>query len=182
MKDTVPLLKLLQNRRSIRQFKQQELPGDMIKLLQEAVLRAPTSRGKNPWKFTFIEDRILLEKISRAKMHGSTFIADAALGVVVCADATISDVWVEDCAIAAITLQYAAQDLGLGSCWAQIRNRPHDNSISAEDYLKNIMEIEESIKILCVIGIGFADEIKPGHEYAQLPDGKIYTIKNNMSD
>ena len=179
MNHTVPFVQLLRNRRSIRQFKQQKLPSDTLAQLQEAILRAPTSRGKNPWAFIFVEDPPLLEKISHAKMHGSAFLAGAALGVIVCADETISDVWEEDCAIAAITLQYAAQDLNLGSCWAQIRNRPHDNNLSAEDYLKNLLEIEERFKILCVIGIGFANEKKPGHVQAQLPAGKIKIINKN---
>ena len=179
MSHTVPFIQLLRDRRSIRQFKQQPLPRNTVTQLQEAVLRAPTSRGKNPWNFIFIEDRELLENTSRAKIHGSAFLASAALGVVVCGDETISDIWVEDCTIAAITLQYAAHDLGLSSCWAQIRNRPHDNNSSAEDYLKNLLEIEDQCKILCVIGIGFAAEHKPGHVQAQLPAGKIRTINSS---
>lgn len=176
MHQPAPLLQLLRDRRSIRQFKQQKLSGETIAHLQEAILRAPTSRGKNPWTFVFVEDRHHLEKMSRAKMHGSAFIAGAALGVVVCADETVSDVWVEDCSIAAITLQYAAQELGLGSCWAQIRNRPHDNSVSAEDYLKSVLGLGEKIKILCVIGIGTPDEVKAGHQQADLPTEKIVKI------
>ena len=182
MNHTIPFVQLLRNRRSIRQFKQQTLPSDTVTQLQEAILRAPTSRGKNPWTFIFIDDRELLEKMSHAKMHGSSFLADAALGVVVCADETVSDVWIEDCAIAAITLQYAAQDLNLGSCWAQIRNRPHDNSSSAEEYLKNLLEIEVNYKVFCVIGIGFPDEKKPGHGSEQLPGEKIRSINKSRSD
>ena len=173
MSNTIPFVQLLRNRRSIRQFKQQTLPDATVKQLQEALLRAPTSRGKNPWSFIFIDDHELLEKVSRAKMHGSSFLSGAALGVVVCADEAISDVWIEDCAIAAITLQYAAQELDLGSCWAQIRNRPHDNNSSAEDYLKNLLKIDAEFKILCVIGVGFPAEMKPGHDLTQLPCGKI---------
>jgi nitroreductase len=173
---TRTFINLLRNRRSIRQFKQQMLPLDTVEQLQEALLRAPSSRGRNPWNFTFIDNRDLLEKISRAKKHGSAFIANAALGVIVCADESISDVWIEDCAIAAITLQYAAQDLDLGSCWAQIRNRPHDNDTSAEDYLKNLLCLEKNYKILCVIGIGFADEKKPGHAQAELSNDKIKQV------
>ncbi len=179
MNHTVPFIQLLRNRRSIRQFKHQSLPRETIDQLQEAVLRAPTSRGKNPWNFIFIEEQALLEKISRAKMHGSEFLAGAALGVVVCADETVSDVWVEDCSIAAITLQYAAQEFGLGSCWAQIRNRPHDDSSTADNFLKKLLKIEDNFKILCVIGIGLPDEMKTGLALNDLPIGKIKTVDSN---
>jgi hypothetical protein len=40
--------------------------------------------------------------LSEAKQYGSAFVAGAALAVVVCADTTKTDVWVEDCSIASI--------------------------------------------------------------------------------
>ena len=117
--------------------------------------------------------------MSRAKTHGSTFLAGAALGVIICADEEISDVWIEDSAIAAITLQYAAHDLGLGSCWAQIRNRPHNDNTSAESYLKRTLEINDNIRILCIIGIGFPNEEKSGVSLSELPTGKIKNINKD---
>lgn len=176
MSHTPPFVEMLRNRRSIRQFTAQTIPKENIEQLQEALLRAPTSRGKNSWNFIFIEDRKLLEKMSRAKSHGSTFLAGATLGVVICADEEISDVWIEDSAIAAITLQYAAHDLGLGSCWAQIRNRAHDDKTTAENFLKNLLEIRDNTRILCMIGIGYPAELKSGHTQNQLPVDKIKLV------
>jgi len=179
MSHTAPLIQMLRNRRSIRQFTPQEVPQEKIIQLQEALLRAPTSRGKQPWNFIFVEDRELLEKMGRAKTHGSAFVAGAALGVVICADEELSDVWIEDSAIAAITLQYAAHDLGLGSCWVQIRNRLHDDKTSSETFLKKLLEINDSSRILCMIGIGFSNEEKSGLPQTQLPAGKIKFIYKN---
>jgi nitroreductase len=176
MDQATPFIDTLRKRRSIRQFRQQTIPQESIKLMQEALLRAPTSRGKNSWNFIFIEDQKLLEQMSRAKTHGSTFLAGATLGVVICADETISDVWIEDTAIAAITLQYAVHDLGLGSCWAQIRNRPHNDTLSAETFLKQLLNIEKDSRILCVIGVGFPNEEKSGLTQAELPTGKIRCV------
>ena len=179
MSHTAPFIQMLRNRRSIRQFKSQGVPQEKIIQLQEALLRAPTSRGKQPWNFIFVEDRELLEKMSRAKTHGSAFVAGAALGVVICADEELSDVWIEDSAIAAITLQYAAHDLGLGSCWVQIRNRLHDDETSSETFLKKLLDISDSSRILCMIGIGFSNEEKSGLPQTQLPTGKIKFIYKN---
>jgi nitroreductase len=179
MKQPTPFINMLRKRRSIRQYKQQSLAKETIDLLQEALLRAPTSRGKNSWNFIFIEDHKLLEKMSRAKTHGSTFLAGAALGVVICADEEISDVWIEDSAIAAITLQYAAHDLGLGSCWAQIRNRPHNDETDAEDFLKELLTIKDNTRILCIIGIGFPNEEKSGLPKSRLPTDKIKSMQED---
>jgi len=93
---------LIANRRSIRRFSGDKVEAQKVELLKEAALRAPSSRGVNPWEFIFITDRNLLAKLSAAKPHGSTFLKDAPLGIVVCADPEKSDVWVEDASIATI--------------------------------------------------------------------------------
>ena len=64
-----------------------------------------------------------------------TPLETAPLAVVICADETLNDAWIEDCSIASILLQLTAQSIGLGSCWIQIRNRMYSEKISL---LKNI--------------------------------------------
>ena len=74
---------LITKRRSIRRYTANKVEEEKVELLKEAALRAPSSRGVNPWEFIFITDRDLLVKLSAAKPHGSTFLKDAPLGVVV---------------------------------------------------------------------------------------------------
>ncbi len=49
---------LITSRRSIRRFKTDKVETEKIELLKEAALRAPSSRGSNPWEFIFITDPI----------------------------------------------------------------------------------------------------------------------------
>ena len=44
-------LSLAQSRRSIRKYQDKPLESEKIDSLVEAVLRAPTSMGKNSWEF-----------------------------------------------------------------------------------------------------------------------------------
>ena len=125
------MIELVRKRRSIRSYTQEPIDQQSRDLLIEALLRAPSSRNNTPWEIVLVDDRELLLKLSTAKEHGSTFLKQAALGIVVCADTTKSDVWVEDCAIASILVQMVAESLGLGSCWIQIRSRRHDDRIAA---------------------------------------------------
>lgn len=164
----------LRSRRSIRVFKDTPVTREQMDILKESLLRSPTSRGQNPWQFILVDDAALLEKISRAKMHGSNFLAGANIAFVICGDEEISDVWVEDCAIAAITLQYMAHSLGLGSCWAQIRLRNHDENSSAESYLQQLLNIPEHVRVASVIGIGQPAEEKDGHAEHDLAEGKFH--------
>jgi nitroreductase len=165
---------LITNRRSIRRFKTDKLETEKIELLKEAALRAPSSRGSNPWEFIFITDRNLLEKLSGAKPHGSAFLKDAQLGIVVCADPEKSDVWVEDASIAAIFIQLAAAYLELGSCWIQIRERMHGGTQTAEAYIADVLNVPSNLKIESIIAIGYPAERKAPHPKEELQNEKIH--------
>ena len=118
-------MKLLEKRRSIRKFTEQTVEPEKVQVLIEAALRSPSGRGINPWEFIVVEDRKLLSKLADAKQHGAAFLKGAPLGIVVCANPEKSDTFVEDASIASIIIQLAAESLGLGSCWIQMRNRNH---------------------------------------------------------
>ncbi|MBL0226776.1 MAG: nitroreductase family protein [Geobacteraceae bacterium] len=148
------MIDILRRRRSIRTFTAEKVAPGAIETLIEAALRSPSSRGINPWEFILVDDPELLERLSTAKQHGAEFLKGAPLGIVVCADSTKTDVWVEDCSIAAIIIQLTAVSLGLGSCWAQIRNRQHDAGLSAEGYVQGLLGLPERIRVEAIIGIG----------------------------
>ena len=154
------MIELLRKRRSIRKFSSEKIAPEAIGTLIEAALRAPSSRGINPWEFILVDDPELLLKLSQSKQHGAEFLKGASLGIVVCADSTKSDVWIEDCSIAAIIIQLTAVSLGLGSCWAQIRNRQHDAGKSAETYIRELLGLPEQLQVESIVGIGHPAEIK----------------------
>jgi nitroreductase len=167
------MIDILRNRRSIRKYKDIEIEPEIIDQLKEAALRAPSSRNFKPWRFVFITDKTLLEKLSLAKEQGSSFLKGARLGVVVCADGNKSDVWIEDCSIASIILQLTGQSLGLGSCWIQIRKRMHSFAQSSEEYVKNLLGFPENIKVESIIAFGYPDEEKSPIPIEQLEFDKI---------
>ncbi|HUV79310.1 MAG TPA: nitroreductase family protein [Candidatus Bathyarchaeia archaeon] len=167
------MLDILRTRRSIRKYKDKPIEPELIELLKEAAVRSPTSRNFRPWRFLFVTDRIKLEALSRAKTSGSGFLKGASLGVVVCADEHESDVWIEDCAIASIILQFIGQSLGLGSCWIQIRKRMHSDSQTSEEYVKDLLGLPTNFKVESIISFGYPDEDKQPIPKAQLEYNKI---------
>ncbi|MBJ6800128.1 nitroreductase family protein [Geomonas propionica] len=152
------MIELLRKRRSIRKFTDEPVSTEAVETLIEAALRAPASRSLNPWEFMVVDDPELLQQLAASKQHGSEFVARAPLAIVVCADSTKSDVWIEDCSIAAILVQCTALSLGLGSCWAQIRERKHDAQKSAEGYVQELLGLPEQVKVECIIAIGHPAE------------------------
>ena len=152
------MIELVRKRRSIRTYTTEQVNRESLDLLVETLLRAPSSRNINPWEFIVVDDPALLKRLSSAKAHGSAFLKGAPLGIVVCADSTRSDVWVEDCAIASILVQMVAESLGLGSCWIQIRKRPHDADTTAEAYIQELLGIPPHIKVESIVSIGHPKE------------------------
>ena len=162
-------LALAQKRRSIRKYIDKEVETEKIDSIVEAVLRAPTSRGKKPWEFVVVTDPGQLEKLSDAKPHGAKFLKNAALGIVVCANPQISDVWIEDASIASIFIHLAAAALDLGSCWIQIRERKHNDTLTAEAYIAKVLNLPPHLKVDSIIAIGYPAESKSAHPKEHLP-------------
>jgi nitroreductase len=167
------MIEILRKRRSIRRYQAKAIDSQALEVMKEALLRSPSSRGINPWVFIFVDQKELLLQLSRAKEQGAQFIKDAALAVVVCADETKSDVWVEDCSIAAIVAQLAAESLGLGSCWSQIRERAHSKEKSAEKYIQELLHLPGNLRVLSIIAIGIPAESKAPIAKEQLDYTKI---------
>jgi len=167
------MIELLRTRRSIRKFTPDRIDSRQIGILTEAALRAPSSRGRNPWEFVVVDDPQIMLGLSQAKRHGSEFLRNAPLGIVICADSSISDVWIEDCSIAAIIIQLTAHSLGLGSCWAQIRDRRHDAEDSAEEFVQKQLGIPAHIRVEAIVGIGHPDEEKNPLSAEALQHAKI---------
>ena len=95
------------------------------------------------------------------------------MAIVVCADSRKSDVWIEDASIAAIMLHLAATDLGLGSCWIQIRLRDHDPQQQAGAYVSELLDLARGLEVLSIIAIGYPDEQKEGHAADSLQYDKV---------
>lgn len=68
------------------------------------------------------------------------------------------DVWVEDTAIAATLVQLTAEDLGLGSCWIQVRLRDYDSNLSSNDYCKQLLNAPEHLETASIIAIGYKEK------------------------
>ena len=132
---------LIKNRRSMRKFTDEELTQDQVVALMKAALMSPSSKRSNSWQFVAVDDKEVLKELSHCKERASSFIADSALAIVVMADPLASDVWIEDASIASIMIQLQAEDLGLGSCWVQVRERFTATGMPSDEFVHGILVI-----------------------------------------
>lgn len=125
-------------RRSIREYSAQPVKGPTIRRLIDAAVHAPNAVNRQPWTFTVVRDRGLLDRVSRdAKAHMlrtmpagpqaahfRSLLGDLSFQifyhapVLILISAAAAGPWiVEDCALAAENLMLAAYAAGLGTCW-----------------------------------------------------------------
>jgi nitroreductase len=165
---------LIRKRRSIRRFTDAPVETAKIDQIIKAILRAPSSRSLNPWEFVVVDQRRILDRLAACKPHGASFLRQATLGIVICADAAQSDVWVEDASIATIYAHLAATELDLGSCWVQVRKRMADEQQTAAAYIAGLLELPERLTVEAIMAIGYAAENKDPHPTEDLPFDKVH--------
>lgn len=165
---------MLRSRRSIRKFKDNAIEKETVEALLKSALLSPSSRAIRPWEFIAVTDKALLNKLSGCREHSAAFLSGAPLGIVVIADSSKSDVWVEDASIASVLIQLTAHEMGLGSCWVQVRNRLYNDQKSAEAYIKELLGIPEKYCVESVIAVGYPDETKRPYSDTDLLYDKIH--------
>jgi nitroreductase len=149
---------LAEKRRSVRVYAKRPVEAGKMDAIIEAALRCPTGKAARPWAFVVVTDKTLLEKLSVAKPQGAAFVKDAPVAVVVCGDPSASGLWVEDCSIAAVSMQYAALALGLGSRWAQMRGNNFNEGTTSTQYIAELLGLPENLTVLCIVAIGYPGE------------------------
>ena len=151
---------MLFTRHSIRKYTDEPIDGEHVKLLLEAALLAPSGKSVRPWEFVVVEDKEVLAKMSECRPFGSGPVAKCKLAIVVCGDPGKTDVWVEDCTIAATYIQLQAEALGLGSCWIQMRGRFDKDNNDSADLIRELLDIPGEQQVECIIVLGHKDEVR----------------------
>lgn len=117
------LLKLISERRSVRQYLATEVEQEKIDYVMECARLAPSAANFQPWKFLIVkspEAKALLQKC-----YPAAWFAAAPVYIVALGDTNLSwkrsfdgkDHYDVDIAIALEHMVLAATEQGLGTCW-----------------------------------------------------------------
>ena len=160
---------LIINRRSRRQYTGAPIAEETLTEIVEAGLLAPTGRNLHPAEVIVVREKEMLDQLSRAKTGGSALLAQADAALVVIGDTTCSDTWVEDASIMMAYMQLAAEELGIGNCWVQIRSRqsqdvqPDGCNVPSNAYVRAALAIPAPYDVLAILALGMSDEVCPPH-------------------
>ena len=173
---------LVANRRSIRQYTEESILPSEVEQIMKAALMSPTSKNSRPWQFVLVEDKDVLKRLSFCKSTGASFVADCALAIIVLTDPMQSEACVEDASIAATYIQLQAEDLGLGSCWVQIRGRETENGQDSEQYVRDLLDIPLQLVVGCIVSIGHKVKACNPHNEEKLQWEKLHIAKYKLTD
>lgn len=116
-------LQLCQQRFSLRAYKSEKVPAEVIDYIMECVRMAPSAVNKQPWRFRLLTSA---EDLCKAQQcYNRSWFATAPACFLVCRHR--NEEWVRsadgkphgdiDVAIAITHLALAATEQGLGTCW-----------------------------------------------------------------
>ncbi|MFA6106365.1 MAG: nitroreductase family protein [Patescibacteria group bacterium] len=114
------LERAIKTRRSIRHFSSRPLEQGILEKIFHAGIHAPSHCNTQGWKFIFIDDADVKEKIFAA--GGSCAVRNAPYGILVLYNTALSDNleyrdWLQSSAAAIQNMLLTIHDLGLGGCW-----------------------------------------------------------------
>jgi nitroreductase len=102
-------------RRSVRKYRKDAVPREVLEKLVKAGAMAPTGGNQQGWVFVVADDPAIKAKIAHIAKYGR-YIADAGACIAVfCNRQTMC--LLEDCSAAVENIMLAATAEGLGSCW-----------------------------------------------------------------
>lgn len=143
-------LNFLKSRRSIRKYRPENPPLELILTSIEVARFAPSAKNSQPWRFIVVTDPEIKNKLS--KIHpGARVLEKAPMAIVVACNIDESPVsYMLDCAAATVYLLLAAHALGLGTVWIQaLRN---------VEEIRRILEMPDSSIPVAVVAVGYPAE------------------------
>lgn len=149
------LFEIITRRRSVRSFRSDPVPDDLIDRLIEAARWAPSAGNMQPWEFYVVRDERTRRMLAVASW-GQDFLARAPVVIVVCAvpgrsavrygERGIDLYCLQDTALAGQNILLAAAVLGLGSCWVGAFD---------EDAVSAALEAPPGLRPVGIIPVGY---------------------------
>jgi nitroreductase len=164
------LFDALYGRRSIRRYKPDPVPEDVMGRILSAGFAAPTAHNSRPWHFIVVTDRALLDLVPAVHKY-SSMLKGAPAGIVCCGDTKLEDraeTMSQNVAAAIQNMLLAAHGLGLGAVWlgiAPVQDRTEG--------IRRIFGIPGDITPVGMISLGYPAEEKPAYS-AELMEGRVH--------
>jgi nitroreductase len=148
----------IKGRRSIRSYKKQDVPVDIVNKLVEAAIMAPSAGNVQPYQLVIVRSEKTRQQLSKAAFNQKTLL-DAPVVIVVCVDEKQASkkygdrgkklYCIQDTAASTQNILLAAYSLGLGTCWIGAFN---------DDDAKKAVNAPKEMRPVAIIPVGYPNE------------------------
>ena len=156
---TEAVIENIMNRRSIRDYKPDQIAPDTIDVILQAAINAPSARNLQPWEVRVIRDENIMNQI-RAINEKACF--NAPVLIVVAYD-TANSYAAFDCGLLTQNILLSAEAFGLGTCVLGNAARLLNSGTPEIDEIVKLLDIPEGYEIIVGIALGHKN---------QFPDAK----------
>jgi nitroreductase len=155
------MLKEIWGRTSVRKYKADPVPEEVLQEILEAALHAPTANNARPWHVVVVRDAAKRQHLAKTHQWAG-FCAQSPVVLAFCGDpARSSHWWIEDCSAAVENAMIEAVSKGLGTCWIGIRGGD-GKDFSRENYVREALGIPAHMRVLALVSLGYpADAPQP---------------------
>ncbi len=173
------VLALLKGRRSIRRYRPDPVPDEMVEQLLEAGRWAPSASNRQPWAFIVVRDEAVRREVAK---HAAYYfvrwahVEEAPLLIVLCGDArnrVYRQFLHEDVGLAGSQIMLQAKALGLGTCWIGGLDRKA---------IASVLKIPDHVEIVGLLTVGFPAEDPDPPSRKPLVEIVHYDVYGNRGD
>lgn len=143
-------IEILKSRRSIRAFRDKEIPKKVLEEIIEVARFSPTARNVQPWEFIIATNSETLGKISGLGDNARPLVMAKACVAVFCSDNT--KYYLEDGCSATVNILNAAAALGVGSCWIAGDKKPYCEEV------RQLLNAPSGLKLVSLIALGYPED------------------------
>lgn len=145
-------LDFIYKRRSIRKFRHDNVPEELVTDLLKAAMAAPSGRNRQSWEFIIVRDKA--KRIEITKHHTYAQMAKDSPVVIVVLGKKDEKWHIHDCAAATENILIAAANIGLGAVWCGMDE-------ARQLGIKGLFGIPDDYWVFSLVPVGFPDEAPP---------------------
>ena len=162
------VLKAILDRRSIRNYKSDEIPREYVIELIKAAQFAPSAKHNRSLQFIIIENKEMKDMLD--DILGQRFLKQAPLLIIPVVDTQKSLRPIQDLSVASENIFVQAAALGLGTVWKNVREEKMDT-------IKQLLSIPENFMLINIIPVGFPQKERRAHNDNGFSPRKIHFEK-----
>ncbi len=142
---------VIKSRRSVRTYRDTEIPDDVVRDALDCAALAPNARNTQPWLFGIVREKKTLTQIADWVNHGK-FIAQAPICFAVFGQRD-DKYYLEDCCAATSQLILGLWAHGVGSCWVAGEKKEYAEEV------RKLLGVPPAYTLVSLIPAGYPVEV-----------------------